>query len=141
MKVSQYFTGKLKSLFNRVAGLQLCQKETLTQMFFQKYCENFNSTLFEQHLRTAASVKNLINGKFKLQLSLRKLKTVFFTLLRSFFTWKISILALHVTQFLKIPKLWSVSKLCVFLDVTSNKVWCFSLLSFSLCSKCYGYYG
>ena len=66
-------------------------------MFFKKYCKNFNNTLFEQNLRIAASVKNLINGKFELQFSLRKLKTVFFALLRSFFTWQISILALHVT--------------------------------------------
>ena len=37
------------------SGLQLYEKETLTQLFFREYCEIFKNTYFEKHLRTTAS--------------------------------------------------------------------------------------
>ena len=38
----------------RPLDLQLYEKETLTQVFFCKYCRVFNTTYFEKHLKTAA---------------------------------------------------------------------------------------
>ena len=37
------------------SGLQLYEKETLTQLFFREHCEIFKNTYFEKHLRTTAS--------------------------------------------------------------------------------------
>ena len=54
-----------KSIFKNFAiltgkqGLQLCLKETQTQVFTCKYCEIFRKTYFEEYLRTAASDQNL----------------------------------------------------------------------------------
>ena len=48
----------LESLFNKVAGLQVCnfiKKETLAQVFSCEFCEIFKNTYFEEHLQTAAS--------------------------------------------------------------------------------------
>ena len=49
----------LKSLFNKVAGLQayiFIKKETPTQVFSCEHCEIFKNTYSEVHLRTTASV-------------------------------------------------------------------------------------
>ena len=35
-------------------SLQLSRKETATHAFFCEYCESFNNTYFEEHLRMAA---------------------------------------------------------------------------------------
>ena len=35
--------------------LKLSQKDTPTQVFSSEYCETFENTYFEEHLRTAAS--------------------------------------------------------------------------------------
>ena len=48
----------LESLFHKVVGLQLYQKETPTQVFFGEYCEIFKNLYFEKHLRTTASVNS-----------------------------------------------------------------------------------
>ena len=41
----------LESLFNEVAGLQLYQKETPTEVFSCEFCEIFKNTFFREHLR------------------------------------------------------------------------------------------
>ena len=48
----------MESLLNEAVGLRTCNynKETQTQVFTCKYCENFKSTYFEEHLQMAASV-------------------------------------------------------------------------------------
>ena len=48
-------TTVLESLFNKVAGLQACNKETPTQVFSCEYCEIFKNTYFEERLRTSVS--------------------------------------------------------------------------------------
>ena len=56
-------TPLLKSLFNKVAGLKVCnffKKETPTQLFSCKYWENFKNTHFEKDLRTTASVSRIV---------------------------------------------------------------------------------
>ena len=50
----------LESLFNRVAGLKVCNfikrdSDTATQVFSCEYCEIFKSTYSEENLRTTAS--------------------------------------------------------------------------------------
>ena len=44
-----------ESLLNKAAGLELYQKETLTQLLSCEICEIFKNAYFEDHLRTAAS--------------------------------------------------------------------------------------
>ena len=46
-------------------------------MFSRKYCEVFNSTYFEKHLRTAASETHLINTKLFIQILLCKIMLPF----------------------------------------------------------------
>ena len=55
-------TPESEFLFNKVAGLQLYQKETPAQLFACECCGNFKNTQFENHLRTVS--------EFFLQLSL-----------------------------------------------------------------------
>ena len=45
----------LESLFNKAAGLQVCNfiKKRLTQVFSCDYSEIFKDTNFEEHLQTA----------------------------------------------------------------------------------------
>ena len=50
----------LECLFNEVAGLQVCKKQTPTQVFSCEYGEIFTYTYFEDNLRKAASVSLLI---------------------------------------------------------------------------------
>ena len=45
--------GSIDILKAAALGLQLYQKETLTQMFSSEYCEFFKNAYFEEHLRTA----------------------------------------------------------------------------------------
>ena len=51
----------LKSLFNKVAGLMMCnffkKKKTLAQVFSCKFAEIFKNTYFVEHVRTDAWVK------------------------------------------------------------------------------------
>ena len=58
-------TPVLESLFNEAVGLRTCNcsKETQTQVFTCKYCENFKSTYFEELLQMAASVILIIKLK------------------------------------------------------------------------------
>ena len=52
-----------ESLFDKVVGLQPCnfiKKETPTQVFFCEYCDVFNNTCFEKHLRTIAFVNSRV---------------------------------------------------------------------------------
>ena len=46
----------LESLFYKVVGLQLCQKQTPAQTFSSEYRDIFNSTYFEKHLRMVVFV-------------------------------------------------------------------------------------
>ena len=41
--------------------MQLYLKETPAQVFSCEYCKIFNNTYFEEHLRTAASIKSKLN--------------------------------------------------------------------------------
>ena len=41
--------------------MQLYLKETPAQVFSCEYCKIFKNTYFEEHLRTAASIKNKLN--------------------------------------------------------------------------------
>ena len=50
----------LESLFSKVAGLQLYEKETPTPVFSCKYCEMVKNTFLTGHLWTAASELNLL---------------------------------------------------------------------------------
>ena len=50
----------LESLFSKVAGLQLYEKETPTPVFSCKYCEMVKNTFLTGHLWTAASEPNLL---------------------------------------------------------------------------------
>ena len=45
----------LESLLDKAAGLELYQKETITQLLSCEICEIFKNAYFEDHLRTAAS--------------------------------------------------------------------------------------
>ena len=76
--------------FNKVAGFQPATlfKETLVQMFFCEFCDNFKSTFFVEHLWMATSVdKQKWNQNFQTKTSKRSilfhpsnfLKTVFTT--------------------------------------------------------------
>ena len=50
----------MESLFDKVVGLQLYEKETPTQVFFCEYYEIFKNTYFEKHQRMTASVKSRV---------------------------------------------------------------------------------
>ena len=41
--------------------LETLFKETPTQVFFREYCVTYKNTYFEEHLRTAASIKRYLN--------------------------------------------------------------------------------
>ena len=58
----------LESLLNKAAGLELYQKETLTQLLSCEICEIFKNAYFEDHLRTAASGYMKISCGFLLTL-------------------------------------------------------------------------
>ena len=51
----------LESLFNKVAGLQMCNfiKKSLHHEFFCEYCKIFKNIYFEEHLIKAASVTTI----------------------------------------------------------------------------------
>ena len=57
----------LESLFIKVASRRpvTLLKETPTQVFSCEYCKIFNSTYFEEHLRTAASESYRNSGKIE----------------------------------------------------------------------------
>ena len=50
------FIHKTISLHVYDEGLQLYSEDTLTQVFFCEYCEIFENTYSEEHLRTATAV-------------------------------------------------------------------------------------
>ena len=50
------FIHKTISLHVYDVGLQFYSEDTLTQVFFCEYCEIFENTYSEEHLRTATSV-------------------------------------------------------------------------------------
>ena len=47
-------TPESEFLFNKVADLQLYQKETPAQVFYCEYCGIFNNNYFEKHLQTVS---------------------------------------------------------------------------------------
>ena len=54
----------LESLFNKVEGLQLYEKQTSTQVFSCEHCEILKSSFFYRTTPVAASVKLYHRSKF-----------------------------------------------------------------------------
>ena len=52
----------LESLFNKVAGLQACN--FIKRRLNVWYCEICKNSYFEEHLRTTASINNILNFNF-----------------------------------------------------------------------------
>ena len=46
---------KFSNIHKKIADLQLCLKETPTQIFSSEYCKLFKKVYFEEHLLMAAS--------------------------------------------------------------------------------------
>ena len=70
------FTGK--RLCCRVEGLQLYQKETLTQVFSCEICKIFKNTYFEEHLRTTTSASQVFFNEFR-----QKCSTTIYVVIRN----------------------------------------------------------
>ena len=58
------YSEKFCSIHKKVAGLELIEKETPTQLFSSEYCEFLKNTYLEEHLLMAASdfLKQLQNA-------------------------------------------------------------------------------
>ena len=49
------YSEKFPSIHRKVAGMELIEKETLTQLFSSEYCEFLKNTYLEEHLLMSAS--------------------------------------------------------------------------------------